>query len=249
MNIYSNILNLKKQGRKQFAVLIDPDKLNTTELKTVCRTSAISNVDYLFVGSSILTNGNLQQCIEVIKDTCTIPVILFPGNTLQICELADAILFLSLISGRNADMLIGNHVISAPVIKQSGLEVIPTGYMLVDGGNTTSVQYMSNTTPIPKDKNDIALCTALAGEMLGLNMIFMDAGSGAKFPISRKMIETVSQSIKAPLIIGGGITSPEKAIENCEAGADMIVIGNSIEKDPALIERMADAIHSVPVIG
>jgi len=245
MSIYSGILNLKSQGRKQFAVLIDPDKINRDSLKVVCQAAAMSKVDYFFVGSSILTNGNLRQCIETIKDTCSISVILFPGNTLQVSELADAILFLSLISGRNADMLIGNHVISAPQIKQSGLEVIPTGYMLVEGGNTTSVQYMSNTTPIPADKADIALCTALAGEMLGLKMLFLDAGSGAKHPVSRKMIETVSSAIKVPLIVGGGITSPGKAIENCEAGADIIVIGNSIEKDPGLIERMADAIHSV----
>ncbi len=244
MNIYSKILNLKAQGRKQFAVLIDPDKVNQDTLKFVCQTAAISKVDYLFIGSSILTNGNLRQCIETIKGTCAIPVILFPGNTLQICELADAILFLSLISGRNADMLIGNHVISAPMIKQSNLEVIPTGYMLVEGGNTTSVQYMSNTTPIPTDKNDIALCTALAGEMLGLKMIFMDAGSGAKLPVSRKMIETVSRAIKVPLIVGGGITTLEKAIEDCEAGADVIVIGNSIERDPSLIERISEAINA-----
>src|ERR1022692_4762506 len=123
MNIYSKILSLKAQGRKQFAVLIDPDILNQNELKIVCQTAAISKVDYFFVGSSILTNGNFRQCIETIKGICAIPVILFPGNTLQICELADAILFLSLISGRNADMLIGNHVISAPLIRQSDLEV------------------------------------------------------------------------------------------------------------------------------
>lgn len=249
MNIYTKILNLKAQGRKQFAVLVDPDKVNREDLKLVCQTSVVSKVDYLFVGSSILTNSNLRQCIETIKDVCSIPVILFPGNTLQICELADAILFLSLISGRNAEMLIGNHVVSAPIIKQSGLEVISTGYMLVEGGNATSVQYMSNTTPIPTDKNDIALCTALAGEMLGLKMIFMDAGSGAKIPVNRKMIESVSRAVKIPLIVGGGINSPEKAIENCEAGADLIVVGNSIEKDPSLIEHMAEAIHSVPVIS
>src|SRR5437868_6487671 len=149
MDIYSNILDLKAKGRKQFAVLIDPDKLNVDGLKVVCETAAMSKVDYFFVGSSILTNGSLRECIETIKETCSIPVILFPGNTLQICELADAILFLSLISGRNAEMLIGNHVISAPVVRQSNIEVIPTGYMLIEGGNTTSVQYMSNTTPIP----------------------------------------------------------------------------------------------------
>lgn len=249
LNIYSNIVTLKAKGKKQFAVLIDPDKINQEQLREVCRTAAMSKVDYFFIGSSILTNGNLSQCIKTIKDTCPIPIILFPGNTLQVCDSADALLFLSLISGRNAEMLIGNHVISAPMIKQSKLEVISTGYMLIEGGSITSVQYISNTTPIPRDKKDIACCTALAGEMLGMKMIFMDAGSGAKVPVSKSMIQAVRQTINVPLIVGGGINTPALAIESCEAGADMIVVGNSIEQDVTLIERMADAIHSIPVIS
>jgi putative glycerol-1-phosphate prenyltransferase len=151
-------------------------------------------------------------------------------------------LFLSLISGRNADLLIGKHVITAPFLKMSPLEIISTGYMLVDGGIMTSVQYMSNTSPIPANKEDIALCTAMAGEMLGLKQIYMDAGSGAREPISASMINTVSGGINIPLIVGGGIRDPKKAAENAKAGADVIVVGNAIEKDPVLITEMAAAV-------
>jgi len=141
--------------------------------------------------------------------------------------------------------LIGHHVVSAPFVKQSGLEIIPVGYMLIDGGSPTTVSYISNTHPIPSNKKDIAVCTAMAGEMLGLKLIYMDAGSGAKTPISSEMIQQVSKHIKVPLVIGGGITSAEKAKENCQAGADIIVVGNAVEKDPALIEAIAQAVHSL----
>lgn len=162
---------------------------------------------------------------------------------MQVNKDADGILFLSLISGRNPDMLIGNQVISAPILKHSKLEVLPTGYILIDSGKPTTVSYMSNTTPIPYDKNDVALCTAMAGEMLGLKLIFMDGGSGATNPISESMISMVSQSLEVPLIIGGGICSAEKAVANCKAGADVIVVGNSIEKNPNLIQEIAQSIH------
>jgi putative glycerol-1-phosphate prenyltransferase len=156
-------------------------------------------------------------------------------------------LYLSLISGRNAELLIGQHVVSAPVVKQSGLEIIPTGYMVVDGGAPTTVSYISNASPIPSDKNEIAMCTAMAGEMLGMKLIYMDSGSGAKKPITETMIEKVAQSISIPLIIGGGIIEPEKAYLNCKAGADVIVVGNAIEKDASLIKEMSAAVHSVRV--
>ena len=181
--------------------------------------------------------------ITVIKANCTIPVILFPGSTLQINEKADALFFLSLISGRNAELLIGQHVTVAPYLKNSSLQILPTGYMLIDGGAPTTVSYISNTLPIPANKPDIAICTALAGQMLGLQLIYMDAGSGAKNPISEKMIHAVSSQISIPLIVGGGITTPEKAAANCLAGADIIVVGNAIEKDPALILSVSNAIH------
>jgi putative glycerol-1-phosphate prenyltransferase len=177
---------------------------------------------------------------------CTIPVILFPGSSTQVSKYADALLYLSLISGRNPELLIGQHVVSAPVIKQSGLEIMSTGYMVIDGGAPTTVSYISNATPIPADKNEIAMCTAMAGEMLGMKLIYMDAGSGAKRPITESMIEKVASCIEIPLIIGGGITNPEKAYLNCKAGADIIVVGNAIEKDESLIMEMAAAVHSVP---
>jgi len=202
-------------------------------------------VDYFFVGGSLLTNDNLNDCIKTIKDNSKIPVILFPGNTMQINQNADGILFLSLISGRNAELLIGKQVITAPILKQTDLEVISTGYMLVDSEKPTTASYMSNTIPIPRDKIGIATSTAIAGEYLGLKLIYMDGGSGAEQPIKTDMIKKVSSSIKIPLIIGGGICSSKKAIENCKAGADLIVVGNAIEKDHSLISDISKAIHSI----
>jgi putative glycerol-1-phosphate prenyltransferase len=150
-----------------------------------------------------------------------------------------------LISGRNPELLIGQHVISAPFVKKSGLEIMPTGYMVIDGGAPTTVSYISNANPLPADKNEIAMCTAMAGEMLGMKLIYMDAGSGAKNPISEMMIQKVSSCIDVPLIVGGGITTPEKAYLNCKSGADIIVIGNAIEKDQHIIKEIASAIHSL----
>ena len=212
--------------------------------ETLATNAQLADVDLIFVGSSLLTTDDLDDCIKIIKQHCNIPVVLFPGSVLQISGFADAILLLSLISGRNAEMLIGKQVIAAPLLKASTLEIISTGYMLIDPGHPTSVSYMSNTAPVPHDKNDIALCTALAGEQLGLKTIFMDAGSGARVPVSRSMIETVSRTVSVPLIIGGGIKSPEKALENCDAGADVVVVGNSIEKNQNLIAEISDAVHS-----
>lgn len=243
MNIYNFITFNKKKGNKLFAVLIDPDKQSKDELIDLIERAVVAKVDLIFVGGSLLTNGSFDNCISTIKSNCSIPVVIFPGNSMQVNKAADAILFLSLISGRNPDMLIGNQVITAPLLKHSNIEVLSTGYILVDSGKPTTVSYMSNTTPIPYDKNDVAVCTAMAGEMLGLKLIFMDGGSGATNPISESMISMVSNSIDAPLIIGGGICNAEKAIANCKAGADLIVVGNSIEKNPKLLEEIAQAIH------
>jgi len=177
-----------------------------------------------------MTSDSLFHCIRTLKENSDIPVILFPGSSYQISRNADAMLFLSLISGRNPDLLIGLHVLSAPYIKLSGLKTIPTGYMLIDSGKPTSVTYMSNSFPIPNDKKDIAACTAMAGEMLGLRTIFMDAGSGALQTIPEEMITFVKGSIDIPLIIGGGIRTAEKAKSVLEAGADIIVVGNRFEE-------------------
>jgi len=244
MNIYNHIAESKKAGKKLFALLVDPDKQDTSTLVSTIEKAKSAQTDFFFVGGSLLTNDSLDSCICTIKSNCDIPVVLFPGNAMQVNDKADGILFLSLISGRNADMLIGKQVITAPILKQSSLEVLPTGYMLIDSGKPTTVSYMSNTNPIPADKNSVAACTAMAGQMLGLKLIFMDGGSGARNPISEKMITAVRQAVDCPIIIGGGIGDGEKAIANCKAGADIIVVGNAIEKDETLISEIANAIHN-----
>jgi putative glycerol-1-phosphate prenyltransferase len=247
MNVYQSLQDKKTSGHKSFAILIDPDKVSTASLTSLIHLATAAKTDYFLVGGSLVVSDNLDSCIHTIKQHSTIPVILFPGSPSQISRYADALLYLSLISGRNADLLIGQHVISAPFVKKSGLEIISTGYMVIDGGAPTTVSYISNASPIPADKADIALCTAMAGEMLGMKLIYMDSGSGAKKAISEEMISAVAASIDIPLIVGGGIRDAEKAYLNCKAGADVIVIGNAIEKDPSLIKEMAAAIHSVPV--
>ena len=245
--IYRSILERKAHQKKSFAVLIDPDKVNDENISQLINLSADAKVDYFFVGGSLVVSDYLNQCISLIKSKTNIPVILFPGSPSQISKNADALLYLSLISGRNPELLIGQHVISAPFVKQSGLEIIPTGYMVIDGGAPTTVSYISNANPLPSDKSEIAVCTAMAGEMLGMKLIYMDAGSGAIRPISEKMIKSVSLNIDIPLIVGGGITTPEKAYLNCKSGADVIVVGNAIEKDASLIKEISSAIHSVNI--
>jgi putative glycerol-1-phosphate prenyltransferase len=247
MHIYSSLTEKKKLGKKSFAVLIDPDKVNDLLLDELIKLSLAANVDYFLVGGSLVISNHLDQCVQHIKHNSDIPVILFPGSPSQISKYADALLYLSLISGRNPELLIGQHVVSAPFVKQSGLEIMSTGYIVIDGGAPTTVSYISNATPVPWDKNEIAMCTAMAGEMLGMKLIYMDSGSGAKRPITESMIKVVADHIEAPLIIGGGIIHPEKAYLNCKAGADVIVVGNAIEKDASLIKEMGDAVHSVPV--
>jgi phosphoglycerol geranylgeranyltransferase len=244
---YHSLSEKKKQGRKSFAVLIDPDKVNHSILDELVELSVTAKVDYLLVGGSLVISNHLDDCVQHIKKQCDIPVILFPGSPSQISKYADALLYLSLISGRNPELLIGQHVVSAPFVRQSGLEIMSTGYIVIDGGAPTTVSYISNAAPVPADKNEIAMCTAMAGEMLGMKLIYMDAGSGAKRPISENMIEAVAKHISLPLIVGGGITDPEKAYRNCKAGADVIVVGNAIEKDSSLIKEMSAAIHSIPV--
>ena len=245
--IYPNLVEKKKLGKKSFAVLIDPDKVNEVILDQLIDRSVNAGVDYLFVGGSLVISNHLDECVQQIKKRCNLPVILFPGSPSQVSPYADALLYLSLISGRNPELLIGQHVISAPFVKKSGLEIMPTGYVVVDGGAPTTVSYISNAAPVPADKNEIAMCTAMAGEMLGMKLIYMDAGSGAKKAISESMISAVASQIEVPLIVGGGITDPEKAYLNCKAGADVIVVGNAIEKDASLIKEMSDAVHAIPV--
>ncbi len=240
--LYKNLQESKSKGEKKFAVLIDPDKLRLGSIDDIVKKAIEAKVDYFYIGGSLIVNNMLDEVISEIKSKSNIPTILFPGNSYQLSYKADGILFLSLISGRNAELLIGNHVLSAPYIKISGLEVISTGYMLIDGGISTTVQYISNTTPIPRNKYDIALSTALAGEMLGMKQIFLDAGSGAEHCVSAEMISAVSSAVEVPVIVGGGIRSGKQAKIAVDAGADVIVVGNAIENSPDLIFEISEAI-------
>jgi putative glycerol-1-phosphate prenyltransferase len=244
MDFIDKLTKDSEQGRKKFAVLVDPDKSTTVSLKKLAVSAEKSHVDFFFFGGSLLMHGNGEEQIRILRESSTIPVILFPGSSLQIFPNAHGILLLSLISGRNPEMLIGKHVESAAILKASGLEIIPTGYILVESGSPTSVSYISNTMPVPSNKPDIAACTALAGEMLGLKVIYLDAGSGAINPVPARMISQVKKEISIPLIVGGGITDPGKAKEALDAGADVIVIGNAIEKDPDLIQAISEVVQN-----
>lgn len=236
--IYNKMV--ESRGRvKLFALLLDPDKCDGDHLKKLLPFALQSNVSMLLVGGS-LVKTDVNSLITDIKNQTHIPVILFPGSALQFSAGADAILLLSLISGRNSDFLIGNHVIVSHAIKRSGVEVLPTGYILVDGGVQTSVQYMSNTMPIPASKIDIAVATALAGEQLGLKLIYLEAGSGAKNPVPLEMIQAVRNEISIPLIVGGGLKTPEQVKAAWDAGADMVVVGNALENNIEKLKLLAN---------
>ena len=242
--IYQTFKNTKQHGLKQLAVLIDPDKMRLDNVARVLELAVRADVDYFFVGGSLVVNDMMNYCLDAIREIGTIPTVLFPGSPQQINPKADAILLLSLISGRNADFLIGQHVVAAPALRQSKLEIVSTGYMLIDGGAPTTASYISGTFPIPSNKDEIAVCTALAGEMLGLKTIYMDAGSGAKNPVPESMITAVSRNLNIPLIVGGGMRTPEQAAANARAGADIIVVGNALEKDPNLVLDISSAVHN-----
>jgi phosphoglycerol geranylgeranyltransferase len=241
----ADLLSTRKQEkRKSFAVLLDPDKVNFSTFPKFLEYAAGQGVDFFFVGGSLITNYAIDQLVAAIHEHTHIPAILFPGSSLHIDPSADAILLLSLISGRNAELLIGQHVIAAPLLKRSGIEVLPTGYMLIESGKLTTVSYISNTIPLPRDKPGIAACTALAGEYLGLKNIFLDAGSGAQFPVSGEIISAVRASVDTPIIVGGGIDSYEKAEAALTAGADVIVVGNGIEQNPDLLPEVAACVKA-----
>lgn len=228
----------KGKGKKLLAVLIDPDKANSNHLQNVLRPENVAKIDLLFIGGSVLTSGNIHDTIKLVKSLCDIPCIIFPGSPDQISASADAILLLTLISGRNPELLIGKHVESALRLKQSNLEILSTGYILIDGGAPTTVSYISGTTPIPSNKPGLAAMTALAGEQLGLQIIYMDAGSGAKNPIPAQMIEAVRSHTSQPIVVGGGIRTTEGIHAAWNAGADVFVIGNRLEEDPGFLENL-----------
>ncbi|HMV13885.1 MAG TPA: geranylgeranylglyceryl/heptaprenylglyceryl phosphate synthase [Chitinophagales bacterium] len=223
---------------KQIAVLIDPDKTNLKKLSTLIVSANKANIDFFLVGGSLLQKNNLEEIVVYLKKHSKKKVILFPGNPTQICAKADGILLLSLISGRNADLLIGNHVQAAPLLKQSKLDIIPTGYILIESGTATTVSYISNTTPIPANKPEIAVCTALAGEQLGLQCIYLEAGSGAKNAVHQETIRAVRKSISLPLIVGGGLRSKAQIEAAFDAGADIVVVGTAIENNIHFLDEI-----------
>jgi len=225
---------LKFPGKNSIALLLDPDKIRGDELYKILDIAIKCRVDFIMTGGS-LTFSNIDHLISLVKKYCSIPVVLFPGNLLQLSHKADSILLLSLISGRNPELLIGNHVIAAPYLKDAREKLISVGYILISCGSKTSVEYISQTEAIPADKPDIAAATALAGEMLGLSMIYLEAGSGASNPVPADIISTVRENISVPLAVGGGIRNKTEIEEIYKAGADLIVLGNGCEKNPALL--------------
>jgi putative glycerol-1-phosphate prenyltransferase len=238
--IVEKFLKGQAKNEKMVAILIDPDKSTLNSIKNLCQHPSFEDIDFIFVGGSILTKGEMDVCITHLKSCSNKPILLFPGSNQQISPLADGILLLSLISGRNPELLIGKHVESAFEIKNSGIEILSTSYILIDGGKPTSVSYMSNTNPIPKDKPGIVAATALAGEMLGHSLVYMDAGSGAKNFISQNIISTVRKTVKSPLIVGGGIRDGETLHQLFSAGADVAVIGNHLEDNPEFLEEIVE---------
>jgi len=234
-------------ARKHFALLLDPDNLTEASCLHLLSLSEAHPVDFFFVGGSLITTDRQAALIQLLKQYSSIPVILFPSSSLHIDKQADGILLLSLISGRNPEFLIGQHVLSAPLLKASRLQIYPTGYMLIDTGRQTTASYMSGTTPIPYDKPVIAACTALAGQQLGLRFIYLDGGSGASQPVSADMIAAVRQAVEVPLIVGGGIDTVDKVKTVLAAGADVVVVGNQIEKDPGFLAEVSSLVASYNV--
>ncbi len=229
----NSILSKITQASNLLGILIDPDKyLSVSELEQVVKDVQKIAPDFLFVGGSLINHNLMDEMVKLFKTRLSIPVVLFPGNNQQISSKADAILLLSLISGRNAELLIGQHVQSAFILQKSGLEIIPTGYLLIDGEKKTSVQYISNSQPIPNDKNNIAVATALAGEQLGLKLIYLDAGSGANKAVPLEMVRTVQEHLQVPIIVGGGIKTKEQIKETWKAGANLVIVGTAFEKNP-----------------
>ncbi|WP_026462282.1 geranylgeranylglyceryl/heptaprenylglyceryl phosphate synthase [Adhaeribacter aquaticus] len=242
--LYLEQIKKYTSGQKALAVLLDPDNLDSQGCSDVIKLCNTHQVDYILVGGSLITQNTQASLIKQIKQETSIPVILFPSSSLHIDTQADGILLLSLISGRNPEYLIGQHVIAAPMLKASKLAVLPTGYILVDSGRQTTASYMSGTTPLPHNKPAIAASTALAGELLGMQLIYLDGGSGALHAVSAEMIQAVRKAIDVPLLVGGGINTVQKASTALAAGADIIVVGTQIEKNPDFIAEVSEVVKT-----
>ncbi len=232
MNESNSILTqLSQPGKRFIAVLIDPEKCTDDKaLKVLLEKSAFAKIDFLFIGGSTVTRKEFDKAINLIRSLTKIPLVIFPGSAQQISSKADAILYLSLLSGRNPDFLIGHHIQSATELYDMDIEVIPTAYLLIDGGTQSSVAYVSQTTPIPRDQKSIVKQTAIAGKLMGKSLIYLDAGSGAKFNVPSSMIEELT-FLNIPIIVGGGIRDTNTIRDLHDAGASVVVIGNKIEDE------------------
>lgn len=242
---YQKLVEITERRGAGYFVLIDPDAKDLSELREFTVQICEGDADAILVGGSLLINAQYDDKIKVIKDAATIPVILFPGSLKQLSPHADAVLFLSLISGRNPNYLIGEQVAGAPMIRRMGIEPISTGYMLMESGRTTTAQFMSNTRPIPSDKPDIAMAHALAAQYLGMKMFYLEAGSGAERAVPLDIIKSTTDFVDIPAIVGGGIREPEEARKRVDNGASFIVTGNVLERsnNEHLIREFADAVH------
>lgn len=230
-NIYKDILKAKSENTKLLAILLDPDKVVLENLSILISKINQSPATHIFIGGSHVTTNILDELIVKIKQNCDLPILLFPGNPSQISDKADAILFLSLISGRNPDFLIEHQVKAAPILKKTKLEVISTGYILIESGTETAVERVSKTRPLDRNNLDLALATAQAGEMLGNKLIYLEAGSGAKQVVPLEMIALVAQNIEIPLLVGGGIVDLQGIQNAYDSGADLVIIGTAFEND------------------
>lgn len=246
MKIYNHLLNTIKEKGAVYFILLDPDKLPESKLTGFLKHCKKSGVDGFLVGGSLMVNGDFDSFIKKVKDSTNLPSIIFPGSSTQISHFADAILFLSVVSGRNPEHLIGKHVLAAPSIKKSEIEPISTAYILVESGSITTAVYMSGSLPIPRNKPEIAAATALAAEYLGMKLIYLEAGSGADYSVPNEMVKAVSNQCTIPVIVGGGIRNPQSAREKVENGASIIVTGNFFENENNwdLIKDFASAVHT-----
>ncbi len=245
MKTYNYLLNTISSKGAAYLVLLDPDKIGVDRLPEFVKYCEKSGVDGFLIGGSLMLNNNFELFIKKVKQSTKVPVIIFPGSVQQVSGAADAILYLSVVSGRNSEHLIGKHVIAAPLIKEAGIEPISTGYILIESGVTTTAQYMSGSLPIPRNKPEIAAATALAAEYLGMKFIYLEAGSGAENTVPDEMIKKVSSFCSVPVIVGGGIKTPNVARRKIENGAKLIVTGNFFENESNwdMIKDFADAVH------
>jgi phosphoglycerol geranylgeranyltransferase len=234
-----------------YLVLLDPDRLEPRENARLAELAVSAGADAILVGGSLSLKGLCDATVRTIKESVGVPVIIFPGDTGFVTAAADAVLFLSLVSGRNPQFLIGEHVLAAPMLREAGVEAIPTAYMLVESGATTSVEFMSSTKPLPRNKPDIAMAHALAAQYLGMRLAFLDAGSGAPLHVPEEMVRRVSAYVELPLMVGGGIREPSQAGSLVSAGARVIITGDIVERtgDAGLLKAFAEAVHGAPRFG